>query len=130
MGLDPRECRACPGLDGHRLTRDLPAERPLFVLNVNAMRRWHHEGFAVIQGPWRLMYSTLEGPQLFDVRRSPHLEENLWRQAPARRRELLGIVARTPALRRIWEDHRGELDVEEASSAEEGASSSSTRTAL
>ena len=101
MGLDPSTCTACPEMTGVGLQDEVSEDRTLVVINNTPMRVWHHEGFGLIRGPWRMVYSTLESPGLYDVRQDPQQQQNLWGERPEVQRSLERFIEQRPLLRKM-----------------------------
>lgn len=102
MGMEPESCTDCPEMTGVRLQREPPAERVIMVVNNNPMRVWHHDGFGLVQGPWRMVHSTLELPGLYNVDDDPTQRVNLWGTRPEVRRQFERFIARSPLLRSMY----------------------------
>lgn len=92
-------------LAGRPLTAELPPGRTIITLNNNGMRHWEHRSFGIFWLDWRFIYSTIEGPQLFDLTRDPMQRRDLWPIAPPSiRSKVLSTMAREPALQNAWKN--------------------------
>jgi arylsulfatase A-like enzyme len=107
--LDAIECYAdssnrglLSALSGQSLLRPVPTDRHLIALSTNDIRQWEHEGFGISRRNLRLVYSDLEGTQLFDVASDPRQQINIWPTAPdSMRAPFLNIVDSTFHLQRM-----------------------------
>lgn len=74
-------------LSGHSLFAPVPRDRTIIALNNNPIRHWEHRAFGIFWRDWRFVYSTVEGPRLFDIAEDPRQQHNRWGQAPGPVRE-------------------------------------------
>jgi hypothetical protein len=87
-------------LEGRSLLAPLPSRHTTVAVNANDRRRWDHEGFAVIHGPWRFLYTDIEGAALYHVGADPTQRVDLCEVAPAWVRKIvLDEIDASPVLR-------------------------------
>ena len=90
-------------LSGVSLFSEVPAERWLLALNTGAIRTWSHEGFALVKGPWRFIYSQGKKPELYNVNLDSKQSNNLWNDSNPLAPEIKKIISDSKELKRIVE---------------------------
>jgi arylsulfatase A-like enzyme len=108
LGLDQRADarRLRDRLDGYSLFSPVPADRTIIGLNNNPVRHWEHKGFGVFWRDWRFVFTTVQGPRLFDLADDPRQQHDLWQQAPpTARRRVHQTIEGNPFLSRIWREY-------------------------
>ncbi len=90
-------------LNGTSLFSEIPSNRWLLALNTGEIRSWNHEGFGLIHGPWRFLYSQGKKPELFNVSLDPKETNNLWSESHPLAPEIKKIIADSKELKRIVE---------------------------
>lgn len=97
-------------LTGKSLCQDLELikdSRNIISLNTNNIRRWNPEGFLIAQNQFRYVYTTIEGPQLFNVALDPKEENNLLKKEPTELIQKLKIYETIDSqlhLKRMWNE--------------------------
>jgi glucan phosphoethanolaminetransferase (alkaline phosphatase superfamily) len=90
---------------GASLLEPQPADRILIALNNTETRQWTNEGFAIIRGHEKYIFTEWRGEQFHDLRGDPMERRNLWKE----RRDQVPWVAETiranPALEIIHRRH-------------------------
>jgi hypothetical protein len=71
-------------MTGRSLFRPLPRERVIYALNNTAARHWTNEGFCLISGQEKYVFSERGGHEYYDLSRDRDERTNLWpiRSAP------------------------------------------------
>jgi arylsulfatase A-like enzyme len=101
----PELARFVEKMGGQSLFTELPPERVLYALNNTAARHWTNEGFALIRGNEKYMFSERGGHEYYDLSRDPGEKRNLWselRSPPAWVADALGAA---PAYARLLGEH-------------------------
>lgn len=65
-------------MPGHSLFRPLRQKRVIYALNNTAARHWTNEGFGLILGDEKYIFSERHGHELYDLRRDRDERQNLW----------------------------------------------------
>jgi arylsulfatase A-like enzyme len=80
MGLlDRPELREfTKAMQGQSLFRPLPRERVIYALNNTAARHWTNEGFALVLGQEKYVFSERGGHEYYDLSRDRDERTNLW----------------------------------------------------
>ncbi len=90
-------------LEGTSLLKKLPHDRILSSLNTNDFRNWNSEGFCIIYKSYRLVVSTAEGIQLFNISVDPNQKNNIWEKSDIIIKEkLIKEINEKKHLKRIW----------------------------
>jgi phosphoglycerol transferase MdoB-like AlkP superfamily enzyme len=63
---------------GQSLFTSVPADRPVLIMNNNAVRTWVNEGFAVANGDQKYIFSERYGEALYDLSSDPGERTNRW----------------------------------------------------
>ncbi len=90
-------------LNGSSLFSEIPSNRWLLALNTGEIRSWNHEGFGLINGPWRFLYSQGKNPELYNVTLDPKETSNLWSESHPLAPDIKKIIAESKELKRIVE---------------------------
>lgn len=94
-------------LSGESLLAPVPTDRTIVALNNNAVRHWEHKGFGIFWKDWRLVFTDVQGPRLFDIAEDPRQQRDRWDEAPREVREhMLRTLRENRFLREIWTTHR------------------------
>lgn len=88
---------------GHSWFADVHPNRWILAMNTGSIRSWSREGFALINGANRFLFTQAAPPELYDVSTDPEQLHNLWHEQLAVALEVQRIIDRTPALKRIVE---------------------------
>lgn len=63
---------------GQSLFTPIAADRSVVIMNNNAIRTWVNEGFGIVNGDQKYMFSERHGEALFDLGADPHEQQNQW----------------------------------------------------
>ncbi len=85
-------------LEGASLLQPLSCDRVIRGTNFNVVRQWDHlAGFGIARGDLRFVFSTLEGPQAFDLGIDPHQKQNILESLPVKAWQFFeDIIEQTP----------------------------------
>ncbi len=72
-------------MTGRSLFRPLPEERVIYALNNTAARHWSNEGFALVLGQEKYVFSERGGHEYYDLSRDRDERTNLGRAIPCLR---------------------------------------------
>jgi hypothetical protein len=80
MGLlhDPALARFAARLGGETLLAPVAEDRPILIVNNNAIRTWVNEGFGITRAKQKYVFSERYGEALFDLTSDPGEQRNLW----------------------------------------------------
>ena len=90
-------------LNGNSMFSEIPSNRWILALNTGEIRNWNHEGFGLINGPWRFLYSQGKKPELFNISLDPKETSNLWSESHPLASEIKKIISESKELKRIVE---------------------------
>jgi hypothetical protein len=90
-------------LNGNSMFSEIPSNRWILALNTGEIRNWNHEGFGLINGPWRFLYSQGKKPELFNISLDPKETSNLWSESHPLASEMKKIISESKELKRIVE---------------------------
>jgi arylsulfatase A-like enzyme len=107
MGLlhSPELARFVAKMGGQSLFTDLPPERVLYALNNTAARHWTNEGFALIRGDEKYMFSERGGHEYYDLLRDPGEKRNLWGELASPPGWIANALGAEPAYATLLADH-------------------------
>ncbi len=100
---------------GQSLFDALPGDRMIQVLSANDIHTGNREGFALVQREHRLVLSSMEGLQFFDLNVDPNQDHDLWPTLPeAEQKSWLKLICERPLLERIRRSTMALLESPEA----------------
>jgi glucan phosphoethanolaminetransferase (alkaline phosphatase superfamily) len=105
---EPRQNYVCSAFRGASFARPLPEERALIAINTNDVRRWQPEGFGIVNGSKRLVFSSAE-PEIrfFNVTNDPHESHNIWPVLSQSEKDFyLRQISNEKHLMRIYQKYR------------------------
>ena len=88
---------------GHSLFADIHPNRWILAMNTGSIRSWSREGFALINGTTRFIFTQAAPPELYDVSKDPEQLRNIWDPSLPAAVDVQQVIERTPALKRIVE---------------------------
>ncbi len=94
-------------LEGASLLQPLSCDRVIRGTSPNAVRQWPQVGFGIARGDLRFIFSTLEGPQVFDLSVDPQQKQNILGSVPLKERQFFeDIIEQTPYFSDVLQHER------------------------
>jgi hypothetical protein len=88
---------------GHSLFADIHPNRWILAMNTGSIRSWSREGFGLINGTTRFVFTQAAPPELYDVSNDPQQLRNIWQPSLPAAVDVQQVIERTAALKRIVE---------------------------
>jgi hypothetical protein len=88
---------------GHSLFSDIHPNRWILAMNTGSIRSWSREGFGLINGTTRFIFTQAAPPELYDVSNDREQLRNIWQPSLPVAVDVQQLIEKTPALKRIVE---------------------------